>query len=237
MWYRLNRLSRLHNILRATLNAFLFRIPFGVKYGVGGLLRRARLPYRLLEPGDIVIQVGAPWDLLEAGRSRAVHFAQRVGESGRVFVVEPDPTNTHRLKLACEKHEMRNIKILEYGLWSEPGKLKFLTNPKHPATNLVESVYVSERQDRDEFRTIEIDVKTLDDVVEKEGIANVTLLSITTNGAEHEILKGLTKKSSEIRAISIINAGRCSKELQAIGFNYVGEDDRGQTWENTFCND
>ena len=82
------RQTLLHAAVRKIGYALLFPLPYGVKYRVGTWLRLSRLPYRLVRPGSTVIQVGAPWDVLRSGRSRAAYFGVLAGENGRVIVVE-----------------------------------------------------------------------------------------------------------------------------------------------------
>lgn len=88
----------IRNILRPILNGLASLVPYQPKYAFGEWLRSSNHPYSLIRSGDTVVQVGAPRDLLRAGRSRAIHFARLVG-TGRVVVVEPDPENCIALQI------------------------------------------------------------------------------------------------------------------------------------------
>src|SRR5690606_31208761 len=112
--------------------------PDGVKYGIGEWMRRSKMPYSVVRPGDVVVQVGAPRDLGRAGRSRSVYFLRRVGPGGRVVVFEPDLESASYL----EEYAARNglgarLIMVRKGAWSRDDTLTFLSNPNHPASNLV----------------------------------------------------------------------------------------------------
>jgi FkbM family methyltransferase len=226
MFYRLSRFSFAHNLVRKAAYAVLWRLPDGIKYGFGGLWRRFRLPYRLLQPGDTVIQIGAPWDTLRAGRSRAVHFARFVGHSGRIVVVEPAEENVAALKAFADRNALTEMAIVPRGAWSKATRLRFLVNPAHPASNLVEEVCDDRERDRSAYQVTEIEVDTIDSVAQALDLKPVKLLSITTNGSELEILAGAARTLERVEYVSIITkAGDAI--LRKHGFSPAGHDDRG----------
>lgn len=231
MYYRLSRFSTVHHALRKAAYAVLWRLPDGFKYAVGSLWRRFRLPYRLLGPGDVVIQIGAPWDTLRAGRSRAVHFARRVGDAGRVIAIEPAPDNVTALEQFARRNRLASLSVIPKGAWSRKARLRFLVNPEHPASNLVEEVWDAEEQrDRSRYDATEIEVDTVDAMAPGQG--PVRLLSITTNGSELEILKGAARTLQRIEYVSVITP-RADEILKAHGFSAFGHDDRGYTYRRT----
>lgn len=230
MLYRLSRHSRLHNTLRKIGYAVLWRLPEGPLYAVGTWLRRCRLPYRLVRPGATVVQLGAPWDTLRAGRSRAVHFARLVGPAGRVIVLEPDADSVAALRAFIARHRLDNVTIVAKGAWSRVGELDFLRDPQHPAANLVAAFYASERSDRDQFERTTIAVDRLDSVLGAAGIERVDLLSITTNGSENDILEGMSGYSGRVCYVATIGALSQYPALARLGFVKFGDDDRGTTF-------
>ena len=229
MFYKLNRLSGAHNALRVAMNSILYRLPVGLKYSVGGKLRSLRYPYKLLRPGDVVVQLGAPWDLLRAGRSRAAHFARLVGPSGQLIVVEPDPGNVRAFNDFTASRGITNASVLPVGAWNEPGTLSFLIDPEHPAANALADVFDQSRPDRDKFEELSVPVAPLDELLEGK-VGRITLLSITTNGAEAEILAGASKVLDRCDHVSIINHRKYHKELTGRGFRLLADDDRGATY-------
>ena len=55
--------------------------------------------------------------------------------------------------------------IVPLGAWNEKTTLRFLTDPDHPAANLVESVFDYSRSDRERFDVIEINVDSLESIL------------------------------------------------------------------------
>lgn len=197
------------------------------RYGLGYFARKHRLPYRLLKPGATVVQIGAPWDLLSVGRSRSMQFSQFVGPMGRVIIIEPDPENVRHLREHISRYAVENVTLIPKGAWNEPGTLRFLSDPDHPAANLVESVFDDARVDRDRFKAIEINVDTLENMLGALQVDEIDLLSLTTNGSELSIINGLGRFTSKTRYLSVVGNRSDFEFLSEIGFEYYDDDDRG----------
>lgn len=227
MLYKLNRLGLAHKVLRIVGNRVLWSLPEALKYHVGSGLRRWRLPYRLVRPGDTVVQIGAPWDVLKAGRSRAAHFALLVGPAGRVIVIEPDADNVAALAAFKERRGLAQMIIVDKGAWSQRDRLRFLVNRHHPASNLVESVYDSDRTDLGQYDATEIDVDSMDHILAELGVAQVRLVSITTNGSERQILEGMKEINKSTTYIATVGRPEKYRIVEDFGFVLLGEDDRG----------
>lgn len=225
MFYKVNRLSQVHLFLRRVVYFVLFRLPDWLKYGLGGAWRRVRQPYRLLGPGDAVVQVGAPWDTLRAGRSRAAYFARFVGPSGQVIVVEPSDSNVKALNRFADQHAMSQLTVVPIGAWDKKAHLRFLVDPEHPASNLVEEV-IADGRDRSQFDVTDVEVDTIDSILAENDLRSIKLLSITTNGSEMQVLQGATGTLSKVQYVSIITPD-ASEFLSSHGFRQFGGDDRG----------
>ena len=231
VFYKVDRLSRAHNLVRSAAYAVLWRLPDWLKYGFGSVWRSLRQPYKLLGRGDAAVQVGAPWDTLRAGRSRAAYFARFVGQTGRVVVVEPSDSNVTALGEFAARHDLPQLTVVPTGAWDKKTHLRFLVNPDHPASNLVEEVIV-EGRDREQFEVTDVAVDTLDNIVAESGIEKIKLLSITTNGSEMQVLKGAAKTLAMVEYVSIITPD-ASEFLSSHGFGPFGEDDRGYLFRRT----
>jgi FkbM family methyltransferase len=157
-------------------------------------------------------------------------FSFIVGDRGRVIVIEPDPDNVANLRRFVEVHARRNVTIVDTGAWSETTTLRFLSDPDHPATNLVEAVYDASRPDMSRYSVSEVKVDTLDRILEKNGVDRFTLLSVTTNGAENQILKGLSDLR-RAKYISVVGSRKNFNWLAEEGFASTGDDDRGFMFE------
>lgn len=217
--------------LTVLFNKTLALLPYGPKYALGTRLRRDKTPYNLIESGDVVVQVGAPRDTLLAGRSRAVYFARLVGE-GRVVVVEPDPDNVATLRRFVERAGLGSqMSIHACGAWSETTELTFLSSPSHPAANVLEGVQEISEEVRAarHYREVTVPVRALDEILDEENVAVPKLVSITTNGAELEILDGMRRTIGRgCPYISLASTGEGYLEsMTERGYEYFARDDRG----------
>ncbi len=229
--------SGLFRSLTVTYNTCLSVLPYTLKYPVLGILRRHKAPYKWLETGDIVIQVGAPRDILAAGRSRAVHFA-RIVKHGKVIVSEPDPISAAELVRFVDQHRLSaRVVVFGQGAWSCKTELTLLASSDHPAANLVKPVNHGGQRGPTRTRCTEIPIKvdTLDAMHRQVTHNPPKLVSITTNGSELEILKGMT----DIIALGCpyISLIFCAEEfskfaniMRSIGYEYAERDDRGYSF-------
>ncbi len=223
------------SVLRLVFNKVMKRMPYRIKYGIATRLRETKYPYKVIRNGDVVVQVGAPKDILLAGRSRAVNFMRLVGD-GKTVVVEPDETNCEALKSFAEKNGISDKLVLcQKGAWSSQGKLRFLSNPDHPATNILEVIHDDKGRSADdsEYSGFEVPVDTLDNILEAAKLPRPKLISITANGAEPEILKGLSHTlSSNVPYISLAVTGKGYEEIMSeLDYDLVAYDDRGFTFK------
>jgi FkbM family methyltransferase len=227
----------LFRIMTVLYNGALRSVPYNLKYSLGEAPRRRKLPYSSIEETDLVVQFGAPRDILLAGRSRAIHFA-RLASKGKVIVVEPDPDNCAALKAYIKAHSLQDrIVLVEEGAWNESGELTFLSSATHPAAN----VLVSAKEITDDlirsrnYRKIMVPVNTGDAILERLGLGKPKLISITTNGAEPQIISGLRRTlQSRVPYISLAFTGSGYEEIMRdCGYKLKATDDRGFTFEVT----
>lgn len=232
--HRWNHRLAVHRATVRFANRILSKVPFGIKYGWGQRTRRRKMPYSLVSEYSNIVQVGAPADTLHAGRSRAMHFAL-LARKGRVVVVEPDRQSADRLQRLCEEKGLKNVSVYPLGAWSDKKKLKLYVDPRHPATNFTEGMTDYDEKRLSDFQVEEIDVDTLDNILANEGLDEVDLISITTNGAEMEILAGLgPDRPRRVKHLALARTGVVGEEyLKELGFENIGFDDRGNTYRNT----
>ena len=226
---------RAWRIITRPVALLLKTVPQPILFRVGAMLRASSFPYLLVKDGDVVVQVGAPSDLLRIGRSRAVFLAMRVGNNGKAFVFEPEPSSAREIKAYVERAGLDGrVVVVGKGCWHEEKVLRFWSKPDHPASNLLESVSEwSETELRKRgYLPSEVPVTTIDKVLSENGIEEIKLISITTNGSEEGILKGATKSLARCRYLALADTG---PEIHALseqfGFRNIALDDRGFTSE------
>jgi FkbM family methyltransferase len=217
-----------------TFTRVVSRLPASVTYGVGNSFGKRRAPYCYLEPSDVVVQVGSARDILRTGRSRPILLARRVPR-GRVIVIEADPDNAHALQTFTGRHGIANITVVESGAWERPGELSFLSSAVHPAANLVEEVKTidSKAQRKREYVHQMVKVDTIDNILDRLRAGVPRLVSITTNGAEIPILRGMgetMKRGCEYVSLALTQPGLI-EHMAGLGYDYIAQDDRGYSFQ------
>lgn len=137
-----------------------------------------------VQEGDIVIDVGAAWGI------NTVDFSRKVGAIGKVIAIEPDEGSVAVLKKNLELNRCKNVTVVKSGVWSRRDKIKFYLNESSGESSMViTNGKVTE--------IVEVEVDTLDNILEDLGMNRVTLIKMDTEGAEIEALKGMDKILSE----------------------------------------
>jgi FkbM family methyltransferase len=149
------------------------------------------LPWRLqVNGGETAIQVGTP------NPRTVARYSKSAGPTGRVVIVEAEPSNVERLRMALPRLPHRNVTVVHRGAWSEPGTLRLVLSPykgdhKFPVSGIVhDNDY---RPENTYDQSVEVAVDTVDNIVQAQSLARVDFVSITVNGAEIEVLKGCEK--------------------------------------------
>lgn len=208
--------------------------PVPVKHGLIDVVRRRNLPYRLLGPTSVAIQVGAPQDTRRSGRSRALTFARRTSPFGRVLVVEPDKTSADQFRRSAARYGLSHVEVACVAAWHEHTTLTMEIGPQHPATNFTVRSTDYAPAELTRFRAAKVEAMPVDDLVDKERLSHVNLISISTNGAEPEILRGLRRTLARDRPYICLarTADSYADLMDEIGYELVGDDDRGFTFRH-----
>ena len=145
--------------------------------------------------GDTVVDVGAHIGLY------SLIAAKRVGSSGKVIAIEPDPENCKLLQRNVEINKLTNVSILELAAFSSTSKLKlYLPGKERGFTKL--STLMANRAVTENF--LEIDATTLDCLLVTQGITEVNWIKIDVEGAELEVLRGAAITLSESMDIALL---------------------------------
>lgn len=172
------------------------------KLCLGILAQRNSLPlYLAVYPGNVAVQVGTP------NISTVRKFSRLVGAGGQVYVIEADPVNADKLLWSVEKFGIENVKVIKSGAWSSKGTLTLRKSDDFDGDHKIEipDIYID-----NDFRTeykdaVQIEVDTVDNLLFSLDVKAINYLSVTVNGAEHEVLKGcqgILDKSEHIRVYS-----------------------------------
>jgi len=151
--------------------------PYLVFFEIEGYLRRGRWQ---LEEGMTVVDAGACFGEF------SLYAARKVGQTGRVLMLEPDRAN---IKVAEEYFAFNggkpaNLEIVPAGLWKSAGVLKFATGMGSSSTLLDAGQVVPAGTE-----IINVDVESLESLVEKFGLKRLDLVKLDIEGAEIEVVE------------------------------------------------
>lgn len=131
---------------------------------------------KIIKKGDIVLDIGA-----NIGYFTLI-FANIVGETGRVFAFEPDPTNFDLLKKNVEINGYQNVVLEQKALSNKIGKADLYLSKTNMASHRIFKA-------GDKRRSIEIDVITLDEYF-KNFNKKINFIKIDVEGVEPAVIQG-----------------------------------------------
>ena len=159
-------------------------------------------------------------------------FVRRTSPGGRVLVIEPDPASVDEFRRMAEQQGMRHVEVIHAAAWNERTTVTIEIDPQHPATSFTAGATEYSPEEMSRFHELEVDAVAVDELVEQGGIEHVDLVSITTNGAEYEILRGLERTIR--RDLPYVALARTEDSFDGImsdlGYELLGHDDRGFTF-------
>lgn len=136
-----------------------------------------------LQPGMVVVDIGAHWGLYTLLASK------RVGTKGRVIAFEPSPRELGRLKYNLLLNRCRNVRVEPLGLSSSGGLAQlFVCLGRETGCNSLKPPAVS-----GPTKPVQVSLTTIDDYCERQGMFHVDFLKLDVEGAEMEVLKGATE--------------------------------------------
>jgi FkbM family methyltransferase len=136
---------------------------------------------RSLRPGDTVLDVGANIGYLSA------IAASLVGKSGQVHSFEPVPVYFRQLQKLAMLNPEYNIVTNSCAAGDKEGTAKAYVSVE-PGENTLVAGYTSEESLKE---CIDVPVIRLDKYIESQGLSNIALIKIDTEGFEFPVLVGL----------------------------------------------
>jgi FkbM family methyltransferase len=150
--------------------------------------------YRL-KTGDVYVEAGAFW-----GRYGLI-ASRRVGEAGRVILIEGNPYNLDVLGKVVSHYGLTNVQVAPGIVWSSDGVVDFCIEG-NPAGSRKAT-----ESDRLNYprSVISVQAWTLDRLLENLHVETVDLLACDIEGAEYEMVKGADRylKEKRIRNVAL----------------------------------
>jgi FkbM family methyltransferase len=185
-----------------------------------------------IRPGDVVLDIGA-----NIGYYTLI-FARLVGERGRVYAFEPDPTNFRLLKKNVRANGYHNVIFVQKAVADKAGQLPLFLCPDNKGDHRLFDSH-------DDRASINIDVTTLDEhFAEFQGEINFIKMDI--QGSEARAVRGMEKllrRFPDVRIISEfwpaglkrsgVDARAYLSDLDRLGFRLFRIDEDAETTEPT----
>jgi FkbM family methyltransferase len=166
----------------------------------------------VLREGDSFVDVGGNVGFF------TTMAAALVGPAGRVLSFEPDPGNTARLRENLGLNEFANVTVVERPALAVAGPVDFYLNGDDSGGSALwdPGQYPNNTRTRLAPRVLSLAGTTIDAEVARLGLADVRLLKIDTEGAEHNVLRGAAELLAGARVPFVV----C--ELHEFGLERMG---------------
>ncbi len=138
-------------------------------------LQKQEIVARHVQLGDVFYDIGANVGFY------SLLAARLVGEMGHVYSFEPLPQNVAFIHRHIALNHLRNITVYEFALANHQGIAHFQRGDRDSMGKLADS------------GEIEVQVSSLDYLIDKERLRAPSVLKIDVEGAEYEVLKGASQ--------------------------------------------
>jgi len=144
---------------------------------------------RQVKLGDIIVDVGANIGYY------TVLFADKVGKSGKVIAIEPDPINFEILQKNIKENKLFNVVAVQAAVGKENKKMEiFKSKTNFGDHRLWQNPSVDKSTSPFEEReTSNIFCRRLDDLLKDLGYEKINLIKVDTQGWEPEVFAGAKK--------------------------------------------
>lgn len=151
-----------------------------------------------LEDGSVLIDVGA-----HIG-SMTLRASNRVGLSGTVVEVEPNPVTAIRLRQNIAASGSGNVRVQQLACGRVRDSLDLCAGPPENSGATSLSRLFAMQHSADGETVYRVEVVPLDEIVESLGLERVDVIKIDTEGAEVEVLRGAQKTLARFRPALVL---------------------------------
>jgi len=171
----------------------------------------------LIPPGsEGIVEVGAYHGI------KAIRFLDELGNSGRALAVEMMPENFGILQRNIKANNLGDrMQAVLAGAWQETKQALVSSNGYQR-----NSALPIDGREWSKFPSVEVQLETLDNIIEKYEFRRIDFVNLQINGAENEALKGLQCNIDRMGIIRIVapysregqkSLPACEKTLEGMG--------------------
>ena len=139
-----------------------------------------------LQAGDTVIDIGANIGCF------SIQAAKIVGPSGMVIAVEPDKSTFDQLLENIKINKLTNVMPIRSAVGGAQGSITLRSSPNR----LFSSVFASVNGHDVEGEQQEVDLTTLENLMQAYKVARCDYLKLDCEGAEHDIVGAMSKATA-----------------------------------------
>lgn len=143
--------------------------------------------HRFIKKGSVCVDVGAAY-----GRY-AFNISKLVGEAGKVYCFEPGDYSFKVLSTVVKYHKMNNVVKVKKALSDSKGVEKLIIPIKERGQIGPSLARLGDAANSNEISQDNVEVTTLDDFCEENGIEKVVFIKCDVEGAEVKFFKGAQK--------------------------------------------
>lgn len=148
---------------------------------------------RIVQPGDVVLDIGANIGLVTVWLSRLV------GPTGRVLAFEPNPVLCERLEEAFRRNGLSNVTLHRVALGAEQSELD-LCVPRDNAG----AASLIRRTNPARSENVKVPVERLSKIAMDEGLESIRFIKIDVEGFEPEVFLGARELFERVRPDAIL---------------------------------
>lgn len=154
-----------------------------------------------LSAGDVFFDVGANIGFF------SLIAARRVGAEGHVYAFEPVPRNVVAIRRSAQLNDLAMIRVFSEAVGAKTGRAELLL-----AHHIGGAALASVGAPPDMRGRMQVDVVTLDDAVTRRGLRPPSLVKIDVEGAEIDVLRGMTEIMRRFRPKIIYEVDDATRE-------------------------
>lgn len=166
---------------------------------------------RTLNLGDTFFDVGANAGLY------TIIAAKCVGENGHVYAFEPGERELKLLLHNIRINDINNVTVVQSAVSNIKGNVNFAISVDGAMNSLLKTNHPSQKIQKWQ----QVEVTTLDDIVEELSVKKVNFLKIDVEGAEKQVLDGAKILLESQKEIVVLFE---ASDLNALNFGYSVKD-------------